>query len=229
LTAVLNAHGGVTRWSEIKSIQATFNLSGQLFSSVGYPAHRQTTVTIDAHRPRAVFTGLGERPDERWSFLPNKVLTEKADGSELQSLDNPRSTFPASQWDDTHLLYFTGYAVWGYLTAPFLFTQPGFKTRELEDWHENGETWRVLEVVFPDDIPTHNRVQQFMFDEKFMLRRLDYAPEVLGSSAAYQYVFDPYEVGGLIFPRLRRVVPKSSAGVFGPALVLLDFCNISVI
>jgi hypothetical protein len=83
-----------------------------------------------------------------------------------------------------HLLYFCRYALWNYITAPFLFSEPSFKTRELEDHTENGETWRVLEVTFPDNIHTHNKVQKFLFDDKFMLRRLDYQPDVLGGAAA---------------------------------------------
>lgn len=228
LAAVLKAHGGIARWSEVKNIQATFNLSGDLLRSVGYPAHRQTTVTIDVHSPKAVFKGLGDNSNELWTFSSNRVWTDKPDGTLMQSLENPRSTFPASNWDDAQLLYFAGYAIWGYLTAPFLFTQPGFKTRELEESDENGETWRVLEVTFPDDIPTHNRIQLFSFDRNFLLRRLEYAPDVLGGMPAYQYMFDPCEIAGLTFPRLRRVVPKSDAGVFGPALVLMDFCDILV-
>jgi hypothetical protein len=76
-----------------------------------------------------------------------------------------------------------------------------------------------LEVTFPDDFPTHNSVQQFFFDEKFNLKRLDYAPGVLGSPPALQFIVDYHEVDGLVFQTLRRVVPKSSAGMFGPRLV----------
>jgi hypothetical protein len=215
-----------------ESIKATYNLSGLLFNSVGYPDPRQPTITIDPHSPKSVFTDLTDRPNERWTWTPHKVWIETLEGKVLQSLDNPRASFsdltPESKWNDLHFLYFNGYATWNYLTAPFTFTLPGFTTRELEAHQENGETWRVLEVTFPNDFPTHNNVQQFFFDEKFNLKRLDYAPDVLGSPSALQFIFDPYEVHGLIFPTLRRVVPKSSAGIFGPRLVLIDIAKIVV-
>jgi hypothetical protein len=232
LSAVLEAHGGEARFNEIKSIEATLNLSGLLFDSKGYPGHRQLTVTIDPRSPHAFFKGLGNIVDELWTYIPEKTWIENADGSVIQSRDSPLAAFAhlnsESVWDDMHLLYFVGYAIWNYLTAPFLFKWPGFKTRQLENHVENGETWHVLEVIFPDDIPTHNKIQRFYYDNKFMLRRLDYAPEVLGGPIASQYMFDHQDVGGLVFPTLRRVVPEAPSGVFGPKLVLMDFCDIVV-
>ena len=46
------------------------------------------------------------------------------------------------------LVYFAGYAMWTYLTTPFLFVMDGVATEELQPWHENGETWRRLKVTF---------------------------------------------------------------------------------
>ena len=232
LAAVLEAHGGIEQWNKIKTIEATYNLSGQLFSSVGYPNYYQPTITIDPHSPKSVFTGLGDNPNQRWVWTPHKVWIETLDGGVLQTLANPRASIaglaPGTNWNDLHLLYFNGYATWNYLTAPFSFTLPGFSTRELESHHEQGVTWRVLEVTFPNDFPTHNKVQRFFFDEKFNLRRLDYAPDVLGSAPASQYIFDSHEVNGLSFPTLRRVVPQSHTGIYGPRLVLIDIIKIVV-
>ena len=41
-------------------------------------------------------------------------------------------------WDVLQLAYFIGYAMWNYLTTPFLFTYPGVEAREIEPWHEAG-------------------------------------------------------------------------------------------
>lgn len=35
---------------------------------------------------------------------------------------------------------------------PFLLAGPGFATRELEEHVEAGETWRVLEVIYPAEL-----------------------------------------------------------------------------
>lgn len=217
---------------EIKSIAVTFNLSGLLFESKGYSGHRQPTIVIDPHTPKASFTGLGDLPGELWKYLPHKTWIEDAAGSVKQSRSNPRLAFArdtnGSKWDDMRLLYFTSYAMWNYLTAPFCFKLPGFTTREVQSHTENGERWRVLEVLFPTDIPTHNKIQRFYYNEQFLLKRIDYAPDVLPGSNASQYVLDYKEAGGLMFPTLRRVVPKAPSGIFGPRLVLMDFCNIVV-
>ncbi|UKZ56808.1 hypothetical protein TrVGV298_010649 [Trichoderma virens] len=231
LSAVLDSHGGERRFNEINSIKVTFNLSGLLFDDKGCPSHLQPTITINPHAPKASFTGLGNVADERWEFLPNKTWIERRDGSVRLSRENPRvacANAQDSKWDDLHMLYFTGYAMWNYLTAPFSFTLPGVTTRELKDHAENGETWRVLEVTYPDDFPTHNKIQQFYYDEQFMVRRLDYAPDVLGGPSASQYMFDYKTSGGLTFPTLRRVVPRAASGVFGPRLVLMDLTEITV-
>lgn len=231
LTAVLEAHGGLERFNQAKTIEATFNLSGLIFASKGYPGHRQLTVTVDTKSPRSFYTSFTDTPGETWHHTADKTWIE-LNGLVTQSRDNPRASFAGqtqeSQWDDMHILYFCGYAIWNYITSPFLFAQPGFVTRELDEHTENGETWRVLEVTFPDNIPTHNKVQKFMFDDKFMLRRLDYQPDVLGGAPASQYMFDHQTVDGLVFPGLRRVVFNAPSGVFGAALVLVDFCKFVV-
>jgi hypothetical protein len=97
--------------------------------------------------PQALFKGLGKNVNELWAFIPGRTWIKNADGSVIQSRDSPRAAFvhlnSESVWDDMHLLYFVGYALWDYLTAPFLFKWPGFKTRELETHVEDGETWHV--------------------------------------------------------------------------------------
>ncbi|MGH8639021.1 MAG: hypothetical protein ACREUZ_17950, partial [Burkholderiales bacterium] len=87
---------------------------------------------------------------------------------------HPRDSFADhgldTPWDRLHLAYFAGYAMWTYLTTPFLFTMDGVSTEELPPWHENGETWRRLKVVFPPDIATHSTVQTFYVGSDGLLR-----------------------------------------------------------
>jgi hypothetical protein len=55
----------------------------------------------------------------------------------------PRESFAGhgldTPWDRPQLAYFAGYAMWTYLTAPFLFVRDGVSTEELPAWNENGE------------------------------------------------------------------------------------------
>jgi hypothetical protein len=61
-------------------------------------------------------------------------------------------------WDRLSPAHFLGYAMWNYLTLPFLFTWPGFSNQELEPHVEGKETWRVLEVAYPDGFSIQMRV-----------------------------------------------------------------------
>ena len=48
-----------------------------------------------------------------------------------------KATRSKPPWDDLHLAYFSGYAMWNYLNTPFIFALPGFQTEEIEPWDEN--------------------------------------------------------------------------------------------
>ena len=112
--------------------------------------------------------------------------------------------------------------------TPFYFIWPGIKTNEIKEHTENGQTWRVLEVTYPDDFATHCRVQQFYYDEQYRLRRLDYVAEVIQGSPVAHYVYDEKKVDGISFPMLRRALTlKEGVGV-GPSMILINFHKISV-
>jgi hypothetical protein len=52
-----------------------------------------------------------------------------------------------TSWDPLHRAYFNGYALWTYLTTPFLLAMGGFTLREIEPWREGAETWRGLRAL----------------------------------------------------------------------------------
>src|SRR5207253_654878 len=181
LSSVITAHGGLDRWRTVRAIDVTFNFSGGLLDIKGFPGHHRPSASVDAATPRTVFQRLGDESDERWIFTPNRVWIERRDGTVVEERFEPRAAFAGhvreTPWDRLHLTYFLGYAVWNYLTTPFLFARAGFVARELEPHVECRETWRVLEVTYPDDVPAHTKVQQLYFGDDFMLRRLDYVTE----------------------------------------------------
>ena len=100
--------------------------------------------------------------------------------------------------------YFNGYAMWTYLTTPFLFTMEGVRVQEVEPWTEGSGTWRVLRVEFPDSVATHSRIQDFYFGDDGCLRRHDYHVDVAGELAAVQVVSDYIEADGIRLPSKRR-------------------------
>lgn len=234
LERVIEAHGGLEAWKGIRAIDVVFNFSGGLLDLKGFlPGHHRPVASIDTAEPRTVFQRLGGDPDDRWIFTTDRVWIERRDGEVVEERFNPRAAFAGHErstpWDRLHLTYFLGYAVWNYLTVPFLFTRDGFATHELEGHIEGNEHWRVLEVIYPDDVSAHTKVQKLYFDEQFMLKRLDYVTDVLGGVAAH-YCYDPVTVDGIVFPSLRRVVRRTPEGplLAGRTSFMLDYVDVVV-
>jgi len=189
----------------------------------GLPDQYQLKVRVstDTTVPRTEIQGMDlEHPTDTWIFTHDRVWTQSTDGTIKQSRTSPREGYKSrelhSQWDQLNFLYFMGYALWNYTTIPFAFAAPGFEMKEVEEHWEPGylnsngvaESWRVLEVHFPDNYDTHSKVQKMYFDrEKLWVRRMDYVAEVAGGIAAH-YCFDHKVVKGIVVPMLRRVVSR---------------------
>jgi hypothetical protein len=231
LELAIEAHGGHARWREVTRITATVSSGGVLWASRGHPgAFDDVTVSIDAHAQRCSMdrlTGL----DRRGVFTPDRVAIKTASGHLVEERRNPRASFDRSTdtpWDDLHLAYFAGYAMWIYLTVPFLLDQPGFVAEELEPWEEDGETRRRLRVKFPTHVASHGPEQVFHFGPDGLLRRHDYTPEVLiGDSehlAVAHYANDHKRYDGISFPTQRHPVALQPDGttVPEPILVAID-------
>jgi hypothetical protein len=233
LNAVIQAHGGLESWHGVRAIDVRFNFSGAGLVVKGFPRHLQPTVSVDVKACRAVFQRLGSDPDERSIFTPDRVWTERRDGEVIEERHRPRDSFAGhvweTKWDALHLTYFIGYAIWNYLSVPFLLAEPGFGIRELGEHNENDETWRVLEVTYPDGVHAHTKVQKLYFGPDLLLRRLDYKADVAGGVVAH-YCFDHREFDGIVMPTLRRVVSRTDNGpkVTGRTGFLLDYIDVWV-
>ena len=81
--------------------------------------------------------------NRRAVFTPDRVSIESESGIIEEARAEPRSAFQGQRletpWDNLHVVYFNSYALWNYLTIPFLYTYPGFVTEELATWQEDGE------------------------------------------------------------------------------------------
>ena len=157
---------------------------------------------------------------------------ESEEGKIIGTRISPRAAFAGqsadSKWDKLHAGYFCSYALWGYLTTPFLYTYPGFEAREIEPWHENGERWRVLQVTFPEEYAAHTRTQYSFFGEDGLLRRHLYTVDVLGGAEGANYAFDYRAFDGLMVPTRRRVLAydRNRQKVPEPVLVSIDLKEI---
>lgn len=238
LGAVLDAHGGLKNWAGVVEITAQVSLGGPFWAARGWPdVYADQAVVIDPHREHitiAPFTA----PDRK-SVLdvnPERVSITTSSGRIVEERVNPRASFPtafvdnSTPWDAIQVAYFTSAAVWNYLTAPFVFTYPGVEAREVAPWTEEGQTWRRLAVTFPAAIANHNADQVFYYDDTFMLRRMDYSPDVTGKSPVAHYTYDPKTFDGFVFPTRRLVHLHDANGVanqrFAP--ITIDVAAVAV-
>ena len=74
-------------------------------------------------------------------------MVKRSDGTVLQTQATTPRDRSADQdadtpWDEVHVAYFSGEALWTYLNSPFLYTQPRFANEEIAPVQVEGETWR---------------------------------------------------------------------------------------
>jgi hypothetical protein len=234
LSVAVEAHGGLSRWHQLKKVQANLSISGAIWAIKGKPdVLKDVSIEASLHQERLTmhFNGQGKRT----VFEPNEIIIETEDGRLLERRDEPRSSFRnhtrETLWDDIHVAYFSSYALWNYLTIPFLYTYPGFVTEEIDPWQENSEQWRRLKVIVPDFIAGHSREQVVYFGPDGLLRRHEYTVDILGGSAGLNYAADYRNVDGIVVPTKRRVYSPDAhrQKIPDPVLVSIDISDIAFI
>jgi hypothetical protein len=234
LDAVLTAHGGLERWREFSIIEATIISGGKLWQLKGQPqdpAPRRMTVALQ--REWASVQPFGAA-DQKTDFTPQRIAIEKLDGRVVAERIDPRDSFTGHEletpWDPLQRAYFNGYALWTYLTTPFLMTLPGFTVTEIDPIEDNGELWYGLQAHFPDRFASHSQRQEFYFDCDFLLRRHDYRVDIAGGFAAIQYVYDMVEADGIILPSKRRAYRCDPSGrlIADELMVSIDVSHIDL-
>lgn len=236
LDYVLDAHGGLNRWSGVSTLTAKLAADGPFWKLRGFPgAFGDETLTIDVRRQHAVVTPW-TAPGRTLTFGtgPERVTLHDSSGQIIASLADPRSSYVgydlSSPWTALQVGYFLSYAMWNYLTIPFLLTHPGVQTREIGPWQEDGQSWRRLHVTFPATIATHSPEQVFYFGDDGLLRRLDYTVEVNANAQIAHYTQGYKTFDGLAFPTRRRVYRRNPDGTpdRSPAVITLDIGDITI-
>ncbi|MDH4582406.1 hypothetical protein E8F20_11050 [Pseudomonas sp. BN415] len=232
LERVLMAHGGAERWRGYSRVNASIVTGGLLWGMKGLTQDsnpRQMTVWL--HEQRASVMPFGA-PNQRTAYTPDRIAIETTEGQVVAERQDPRASFrdhdETTPWDALHRAYFNGYAMWSYLTMPFLFTLPGVKAEEVAPWAEDGQHWRCLRVHFPESVATHCPRQDFYFGDDFLLRRHDYSVDVSGGLPAAQYVRDYVESGGLHMPGKRRAYRRdaNNRAIEAQLLVSIDISDL---
>lgn len=215
LDFAIEAHGGIGRWNDFNRLTADLSIGGYILEmKQASGLLDDVTSELNIREERLTLSRFA-RSRSMTTFVPGRITVQQDDGM-VESCYNPRSTFEgqavSSKWDEFHVAYFSSYALWTYLTSPFLFTYPGFVTEELEPWLEDGEEWRRLKVTFPDYIDSHTREQISYFGPDGLVRRHDYEIDLLGGTRSANYAFDYREVQGIKMPTARQVFSFDDAG-----------------
>lgn len=209
LDGVLDAHGGLQRWRAAETVHGRVRTGGLLLRT-RVPGNRfaDYRITVHVQQARTVLDPF-PRDGYRGVFESGQVRIESHDGAVISSRAHPRAAFFGRsglrrniRWDPLDSVYFAGYAMWNYLTTPYLLTREGVAVEEGAPWQQEGETWRRLIVSFPPDIDTHSPRQTFYVDASGLLRRHDYVggrwPLGTGSSLLRR----PVDVDGFCIPDL---------------------------
>jgi hypothetical protein len=236
LDAVLEAHGGLGRWGKFTTVEATIVTGGKLWDIKGQPqdpAPRRMTAALQREWSSVQPFGA---PDQKTDFTPGRIAIEKRDGSVVAERLDPRESFQGHElttpWDPLQRAYFNGYALWTYLTTPFLMSLPGFTVTEIDPVEDpvegKGRRWAGLQAHFPAAFASHSPVQEFYFDDDHLLCRHDYRVDIAGGFAAIQYVYDMVQADGIMLPTKRRAYRCDADGRMMPdeLMVSIDLSDI---
>jgi hypothetical protein len=208
---VIAAHGGRDRWQSVEVIEASFSSGGLAFAAHLQPfALKGLRVSLMPHSRHLALNGYC-RSDWCGIWTPTHVQIIDGDDSVVAERCDPRTSFSRVsrqfRWDKFDLLYFAGYALWNYLSFPFILEAPGVRLATPGDTKVTSE--RRLTAEFDERVPTHSRLQTFHLDEAGLLFRHDYTADVIGRWAtAANFCIASEQVDGLRFYTRRRVLPR---------------------
>ena len=215
------AHGGMAAWERAATITLRMRGGGLLLVSKRQSrTMREVEVTVSTTGQRTLVRPY-PRAGQVGIFDSGSVRVETESGNLVEGRDDPRPLFRKLRrqvrWDALDLLYFSGYALWNYVSVPFVLLGEGYGLEATDE--------RTLVVTFPEGVHTHCRRQRFRLDERGLLRQHLYTAEPVGRWARSVHVASEHrEVGGLVIPTRRRVYPR---GLWGrripfPVLVRID-------
>ncbi|WP_432542628.1 hypothetical protein [Kineococcus sp. SYSU DK002] len=236
LDRLLAAHGGAENWRRARTVSVHHRFGGVLWDVKGVRGlldDARTTVRVQEEwTTQAPFGPQGLRS----TTTPDRVVLETDDDEDetVEELEDPRASFTGhvleTPWTPAQLAYFSGYAMWTYLTEPWSLTLPGVRTEEHGTWTEGGETFTRLRVTYPASIATHSPVQTVHVDAEGLLRRRDYDVDIAGGSPSVHLADGFEEHGGLVLATRRRVFVRDPDGnpVTDPVIVSIDLDDVRV-
>ena len=128
LAEVLAAHGGTQRWQSLQRLEAQVSAWGLLFRAKRRPLLNHQRLRVSTREPLVWFDDYPKPGLTGELQGVAAVRIRDAAGAIVEQRSEPRAYFRSLRrqlsWDDLDFLYFAGYAIWNYLTAPFLLLRP---------------------------------------------------------------------------------------------------------
>ncbi len=144
LTRVLDAHGGFDRWLGFQRIDATITSGGLMFEMKGIPqAPTPRHMTAALQREWSSVRPFGA-DDQQTDFTPGPDRHRETRREHRRRTTRSGAIVCRARPDhavgSAQRAYFNGYALWTYLTSPFLEALPGISVRELDPIEDGGIT-----------------------------------------------------------------------------------------
>jgi hypothetical protein len=224
------AYGGRALWQNAQSVEAEVTASGLAFTLKRRPFFKRVAFVMDVHRPFSRLTPIGRDHGITGVLDGHDVRLENEQGVVIDERRGARDYFGINRrlffWDDLDMSYFANYATWNYFTLPALLMRQEIDWKELEPG--------LLEARFPEEIPTHSRMQRFRFDRQTgRLIQHDYTADIISPLATAANVVLQHAVNrtGLVYPSERRVTPRSPKGnpLSRPVLIHIDVHDFRIV
>ena len=216
LERAIEAYGGEERWRSLDTIDARATCGGLLFRWKRGHGFKNLDVKAKIWEPWIRLSPLDAK-GLLGTLDGHDVKIERPSGEVVEERAYAREKFPYGRrlfhWDLVDVVYFTGYALWNYLTLPALLIRDDIKWEQVDD--------NVLEANFPDWLPTHTRHQRFHFDpDTGLLQQYDYTADVFGSWAKASHILRHAESDGVVYTSERLIKPTIGGKPFAfPMLI----------
>jgi hypothetical protein len=92
LNFVLEAHGGLKRWSRVESVTVTASITGEIWQTKSKPDYLKNVIfNAETKMERVTMEFPGQA--KRTVFEPNRVEMQRLDGSVIAIRDDPEASF----------------------------------------------------------------------------------------------------------------------------------------
>ncbi|MFJ3307419.1 hypothetical protein ACIPSA_30860 [Streptomyces sp. NPDC086549] len=188
LAQTVRAHGEAGHWHTLSGFRVRARVQGAIWALKGKRGlFDDITITGETREQRLTIAPY-PGPGHHTTWEPRRQTIARDDGILVTERLDPRARFAShtrqTAWDDFHAAYFAAEVLWNCLTVPFHLLRSDVHTEEGKPWHEEGASWRALQVTYPDAFAAPSKQQTFYFGAEGLLRRIDFGFDLLGPSPA---------------------------------------------